>query len=164
MQVGGVADVVLCVDGIGILPLGDLGLVGRQIRLCLIRITRHIGVAGDVVDILPDVRILLNLGGRNPAQELIARHGHVGIGRRGFECQTRIDVTILSVVGPCINRPILIEMRIAIQKRRIFTFRRFLLKQVAFIASSSSLLYVAILVIEVDVRGHHGADIILLRR
>lgn len=87
MQVGGVADVVLCVDGIGILPLGDLGLVGRQIRLCLIRITRHIGVAGDVVDILPDVRILLNLGGRNPAQELIARHGHVGIGRGSFEGQ-----------------------------------------------------------------------------
>ena len=163
IQVGGVPNIVLRVHRIGILVLGDLEIWFHQIRFGLIRVGRSEGVAIHVINIIPDRRVLPNLSRRDPAQELMTRHRHLGIGRRGFERQIGIDVTILSVVGLCINRPILIEMRIAIQERRI-TFRRFLLKQVAFIASSSSLLDVATLVIEVDVRGHHSTDIILLRR
>lgn len=59
MQVGGIADVVLCVDGIGILPLGDLESSVASRKGTPFRIARHIGVVGDIVDIVPDGRALL---------------------------------------------------------------------------------------------------------
>ena len=87
IQVGGVPNIVLRVHRIGILPLGDLKIWFHQIRFGLIRVRSSEGITLDIVDIIPDGRTHLDLGGRNPAQELITRHRHLRIGRRRLKGQ-----------------------------------------------------------------------------
>ena len=161
MQVGGIADVVLCVYGIGILTLGDLGVIRRQVWRRLFRIARHIGVVGDIIDIFPDGRILLDLGGRNPAQELIARHGHVGIGRGSFEGQGALIRSLLTIFWLFGHFNRLINMRVVIRERRINPVHLGL-QQVTLIAPRGSPHDIIALVVEINVRGNHRANVVLL--
>ena len=119
VQVGGVPNVVLRVHRIGILPLGDLKIWFHQIRFGLIRVRSGEGIALDIVDILPDVRTLLDLGGRNPAQKLIARHRHLGIGRRRLKGQGAFIRTswLILRVPCCLNRSV--HVRVVIRVRRV---------------------------------------------
>ena len=161
VQVGGVVNVIFYVYGIGILPLGNLGRVGRQVWRRLLRIARHIGVVGDIIDIFPDGRILLDLGGRNPAQELIARHGHVGIGRGSFEGQGALIRSFLTIFWFFGHFNRLINMRVVIRERRIRPVHLGL-QQVTLIAPRGSPHDIIALVVEINVRGNHRANVVLL--
>ena len=161
VQIGSVVDVVLCVHRIGILPLGDLKIWFHQIRFGLIRVRSGEGITLDIVDIVPDGRILLDLGGRNPAQELIARHGHVGIGRRGFEGQGALIRSLLTIFWLFGHFNRLINMRVVIRERRIRPVHLGL-QQVTLIAPRGSPHDIIALVVEINVRGNHRANVVLL--